>query len=74
MTDLLLGLDCPGAANVELEGNVINGAVLLDLNGTVQPEANTINGSLECSGNTLALDDGMPNTVTGTKSGQCATF
>jgi len=73
VVDLTLGFSCPGAANVELEGNGINGAVRLDNNGTVQVEANTINGSLECSGNVSATDDVIfPNTVTGSKSGQCA--
>ena len=45
----------------------------LNNNGTVQVEANTINGSLKCSGNFSVTNDLIfPNTVTGGESGQCA--
>jgi hypothetical protein len=37
-------------------------------------EANTIGGSLSCSGDTpSATDDGHANTVTGSRGGECST-
>jgi len=42
-------------------------------NSTSEIEGNIISGDLACSGNTPApTNDGQPNTVTGTRSGQCA--
>jgi hypothetical protein len=65
-----------GLAGIELELNTINGAVFLDNNPTalVEVESNIINGSLECSGNLVVSNNGFPNTVTGSKSGQCASL
>ena len=75
VVDPSLGLLCPGLGNVELESNSINGGVTLNNNGTVQVESNIINGSLNCSGNFSATNDIIfPNTVTGSKSGQCTSF
>ncbi len=61
--------------------NHVNGSVTL--NDNVQPDpdgneyvTNTIHGSLSCSGNSPAPQvgdsEGLPNTVTGRKNGQCA--
>jgi hypothetical protein len=61
--------------------NTVNGAVKINNNTLVDPDANeivtnTIRGSLQCSGNTPAPQvgdsEGAPNIVTGHKSGQCA--
>jgi hypothetical protein len=70
------------AHQVELAGNTIGGAVTLTGSSGAGPyaedavteiEANAIGGSLSCSGNTPPpTDDGKPNTVLGTRSGQCS--
>jgi hypothetical protein len=70
------------AGGVEFAGNTINGDVTI--NGTSGPgsplegasteiEANQIQGTLSCSGNNPApSDDGRPNSVSGSRSGQCS--
>jgi hypothetical protein len=63
--------------------NHVNGSVNLNNNVVVDPDGNeyvtnTIHGSLNCSGNSPApqIGDsgGSPNTVTGPKTGQCASL
>ena len=79
---LAMGLTLTGnTGGVELVGNKVMGSVTLTGNsGTgafaedVQPEleANTIGGNLACSGDSpAATNDGHPNNVTGTRSGEC---
>ena len=60
-----------GTTAVELEGATISETVTLTNNGAVQVEGNTIGGDLDCTGNASVTNDGLPNTVTGTESGQC---
>jgi hypothetical protein len=56
--------------SVTLKGNA--GSVWAD-DASPEVEANTIVGSLSCSGNTpAAINDGQPNTVSGRRSGECA--
>lgn len=61
---------------VDLAGIQLSGLVYVQDNTGTSPvtvAGNTINGSLNCSGNTPApADNGSVNTVTGTASGQCA--
>jgi len=69
-------------AGVEVGGNAIKGGVTLTNNtGSPPPprnprpevEGNTINGGLACTGNSPApTNDGQPNTVSGSRTGQCA--
>jgi hypothetical protein len=72
------------ASQIEVGGNKIGGALILtDSTGVTNPgpytenrvseiEANHIGGSLNCSGNTPGpTNDGQPNTVTGSRNGQC---
>ena len=66
---------------VEMAGNKITGSVSLTGNSGTgafaedsrpEVEANTIGGNLACSANTpVPSNDGHPNAVTGTRSGQC---
>ncbi len=73
--------------DVELGGNTISGPVSVNGNSgssvdavggpAVGPEieANDISGPLACNGNTpAATNDGLPNTVAGPESGECAGF
>jgi len=70
------------AAGVEVSGDTVNGTVTLTSNSgagrttdDAQPEieANHVNGSLACTNNTPApIDDGRPNTVNGSRTGQCS--
>jgi Bacterial Ig-like domain (group 3)/Regulator of chromosome condensation (RCC1) repeat len=71
--------------SLELGGNQIRSTVTVTNNTTTittapenaaEIEANQISGNLACSGNTPLppTNDGHPNTVTGTRSGQCATL
>ena len=62
--------------------NHVDGTVKLRNNVLEDPDGNeyvtnTIHGSLQCSGNSPAPQvgdsEGLPNVVTGRKSGQCAT-
>ena len=72
------------AGGMEVQSNKIGGNVSLTGNSGAGPfpedlgpevEANKIQGNLSCSGNSAQLtNDGKTNTVTGTKSGQCAAF
>ena len=69
-------------AGVELGQNTIGGNVTLNGNSGGGPfaedahpevEANTIRGSLACTNDSpVALDNGPHNTVSGTRSGECA--
>jgi hypothetical protein len=67
---------------VELGGNTITGNVTLTSNSggpageNAKPEveANHITGTLGCTGNTFVINDGKPNTVSGSRTGQCAGF
>jgi hypothetical protein len=69
---------------LELIGNHIGQSVAVANNTGTGPfpednrpeiEGNTIGGSLTCSGNTPPpTNDGHPNTVTGTRAGQCTTL
>jgi Big-like domain-containing protein len=62
-------------AGVTLAGNHITGATAVTNNsgGPTVVAGNTIGGTLGCSGdNPAASNSGHPNTVTGTKSGECA--
>jgi len=69
---------------VEFGGNKVTGSVILnDSSGTgpdeettaSEIEANTIGGSISCTGNTPPpTNDGHPNKITGPASGQCAGF
>ena len=61
--------------------NHVNGSVNLNNNTLTDPDANeyvtnTIHGNLNCTGNTPAPQvgdsEGLPNQVTGNKTGQCA--
>jgi hypothetical protein len=70
------------AGGVEFSGNTVNGGVTI--NGTSGPgsplegasteiEANQITGTLACGGNNPApINDGRPNSVSGSRSGQCS--
>ena len=68
-------------AGVEMSSNPRIGGSVSFLNnsgagpfpGDSSPEiaANIIAGSLSCSGNSAVTNDGRPNTVGGTRSGQC---
>jgi hypothetical protein len=55
-------------------GNSIGGALTVGSNtGGTALEANTVGGALNCTSNTpLPSDGGHPNTVTGLRTGQCA--
>ncbi|WP_158844577.1 hypothetical protein [Streptomyces sp. NRRL WC-3742] len=77
------GDGCPGnRSGAELVANRIGGSV--EVNGTTgtgpfpeddraEIERNTIRGSLHCTGNTPPpTNGGNPNTVHGTRAGQCA--
>jgi Bacterial Ig-like domain (group 3) len=66
---------------IEIGGNTIAGTVTVSGNvttplgeGVAEVEANKIGGSLSCatSNNPALTNDGLKNTVGGTKSGQCA--
>jgi hypothetical protein len=68
-------------AGAELSGNTISGPVNVTRNagtapgadqGGLEVESNRVSGSLSCSANSSASDDGAPNTVTGPATGQCA--
>jgi len=69
-------------AQLELGQNLIHGgATVINTSGSgpnledsaAEIESNTISGSLSCSGNSPApTNDGLPNAVTGQRSGQCA--
>jgi hexosaminidase len=71
-------------AGIEVESDWITGPVTLTNNegpaflgseAGAEVEANRISGPLTCSGNTPApVNDGLPNTVTGPETGQCAGF
>ncbi|MGI8801942.1 MAG: DUF11 domain-containing protein [Solirubrobacteraceae bacterium] len=65
---------------VEVFGNTIKGSLSVDNNrgaspfadGTPEVEGNTVGSSLACAGNTPPpINEGMTNTVTGAKLGQC---
>lgn len=66
----------------EVGGNTIHGSLRLSNTSGVGPdqetlapetEANVIKGSLDCTGNVPApTNDGLPNSVTGASTGQCA--
>jgi hypothetical protein len=72
--------------SLELGGNQIPSSVTVTNNNTTittapenttttEIEANQISGNLACTGNTPPpTNDGLPNTVTGTRTGQCATL
>jgi hypothetical protein len=81
---LAMGLTLTGnTGGVELAGNKITGSVTLNGNSGTGPfaedvapevEANRIGGDLACSGDSpAATNDGHPNKVTGTRSGECGT-
>jgi hypothetical protein len=66
---------------LELGHNQIGNTTVTGTTGTgpfrddvgAEIEANTIGGNLKCSGNTpAATNDGQPNTVTGNRTGECA--
>ena len=71
-------------AGIEVESDWITGPVTLTNNegaaflgseAGAEVEANHISGPLTCHGNTPApVNDGLPNTVTGPETGQCAGF
>lgn len=71
-------------AEIEVESDWITGPVTLTDNegpafvgsdAGAEIEANHISGPLTCHGNTPApVNDGLPNTVTGPETGQCAGF
>jgi hypothetical protein len=63
--------------------NQDHGSVSVTNNAFLDPDAteivtNTVHGSLACSGNTppaqLGDSGGLPNTVTGQKTGECASL
>ena len=68
----------------EIGGNTVNGSLVLNNSSGTGPdeettrsevEANTVGGSLSCSGNTPPpTNDGHPNKVTGSTGGQCTGF
>ncbi len=60
----------------ELDSATVHGSVTFSNNGGFlqEVESNHIDGSLSCSGNSNITNDGHPNTVTGQKTGQCASF
>jgi hypothetical protein len=61
-------------SGVELDGNQIGGKVSVTgtTGGSTDVEANTIAGALSCGGNVPPpTNAGMPNTVSGARSGQC---
>ncbi|PZF82922.1 PQQ-binding-like beta-propeller repeat protein [Jiangella anatolica] len=66
-----------GASPVVISGATVRGAVSL-VDGPAPAaviSGSTIFGSLDCSGNAEApTDDGVPNRVRGSRSGQCATL
>jgi hypothetical protein len=56
--------------NIVLNGTTGSGSTLED--AAPEVEANNVQGSLSCAGNSPApTDDGHPNTVSGARSGQC---
>jgi hypothetical protein len=59
------------AGSIELEGNTITGGVTLKNNGTVELEDNTITGGCHASGNTIVVNDGLTNDISGGADGQC---
>jgi hypothetical protein len=61
-------------AGFEVSGNAISKSVTVTGNsGTGEIKANSIKGSLSCSGNVPApVNGGLPNTVKGSRSGQCS--
>jgi hypothetical protein len=79
------GLSLSGdKSGVEVSSNTVTGSVSLTNSGGTGPgaddvapeiEGNSIGGGLSCSGNTPApINDSTPNTVTGARSGQCASL
>lgn len=80
-------LECSGNASCELQSNTVLDDVTINDNIFTPPPGgppppppippivanNVVTGDLKCYGNTPPLIDlGLPNTVTGTKSGQCS--
>ena len=76
------GLDLSGnIGGAEIGGNSVHGGIsLVNTSGSggqaedaaPEVEGNTITGGLSCSGNSPApTNGGLPNSVTGTRSGQC---
>jgi hypothetical protein len=63
-----------GSGQVAAVDNMITGPLTVTGNsGPVQISGSQINGPLSCTGNVIApVDAGMPNTVSGTASGQCS--
>ncbi|GLY67551.1 hypothetical protein Atai01_41700 [Amycolatopsis taiwanensis] len=70
---------------VKLDGNQVLGLVTVNNKTTTlavpledapatEIEANRIFGNLACWDNTPPTNDGPPNTVTGTRSGRCASL
>lgn len=69
-------------AGAEVGGNTVSGGISLTgttgtgpstENAVPEVEKNTVNGGLSCSSNTPApKNDGLPNKVTGVRSGQCS--
>jgi 5'-nucleotidase len=68
------GLKAMGAAEIDLIGGTINGGMTLNSTaGAALLSGNRINGGLSCTGNAVPpVDNGQPNKVNGSKSGQCA--
>ncbi|RZU49302.1 putative alpha-1,2-mannosidase [Krasilnikovia cinnamomea] len=65
-----------GATAVSIEDSTVSGPVsLLRNRGTTLISGNTIGGALTCTGNHPApVDNGLDNTVSGPRRGQCATL
>ena len=63
---------------ITLDGSQVNGLVNVENNTSpleagIMVSGNTVNGSLDCTGNNpIPIDYGAINTVSGTASGQCA--
>jgi len=66
--------------NGDVDLSTVNGSVNFNNNSVIDPDGNevqtnTIHGNLNCSGNTpgpqMGDSGGSPNTVTGSKTGQC---
>ena len=68
-------------SGAEVGGNQVSGTEIIantcgmvpwDDASATELESSAISGSLTCTSNTLApIDDGMPNTVRGARTGQC---
>jgi len=70
------GLELGGTTSIKgavtVTNNVLSGPAVDAENGAPEIEHNFIKGSLSCSGNSPApTNDGAPNTVSGSRSGQC---